>query len=127
MPEFVERDTYLLKGAIREGRFSQTVLEKAYRELSGMSERTYDVNKLQAEICYLMAQNIGRSNSELARRYAQESIDLYRGLNIQTLQDAVPILHEHLPEIMHGGVVEHRLKEILENKGEQNAEETSEA
>lgn len=127
MPEFVEKELYLLKGAIREGRFSQSVLEKAYTELSNMSARTRDVNKLQAEVCYLMAQNIRSGNPQLARKYAQESIDLYRGLDIQTLQDAVPILHERLPEMMHGGVVKYRLQEVLENGGDIDAEKTSEA
>jgi hypothetical protein len=62
--------------------------------------------KLLAEVCFLIAKNyLSQGNSEMARQYAEESIQLYERLGVQSLETATPELARYLPEIMHEGVV----------------------
>lgn len=67
-------------------------------------------NKLLAEICYLIANEYKNKHDLINTKFfANKSFDIYKQLNISSLEDAVPILDKYLPEKMHEGVVETRL------------------
>ena len=70
--------------------------------------------KYQAEKHYANAVLCQRWGDEMrARFYASMAIDLYKKINVQTLQDAAPtrtrIYGIELPDIMHEDVVRERL------------------
>lgn len=114
--EFLEKEIYALKGAIRDSNFTQEILQKSHSWLSNIpqGQRTVELDKLQAEICYLLARGLKSTNTELAKRYAEEAIALYERMNIQSLEEAAPILWEKLPDHMHEGVVKFTLGELLQ-------------
>ena len=104
---------YVIQGAIRTGDYSVSVLKSAHAELSRIGVRTFEVNQLQAEVSFLLAQTLRESDMTRARELARESVGLYERLNIQTLEDAAPMLWERLPDYMHEGVVRNRLNDLL--------------
>lgn len=120
--EFLEKELYALKGAIREKNFAQEVLQESYSWLSNVpkGQRTGELDKLQAEICYLLARDLTRSSRQLAKKYAEEAITLYERLNIESLEEAAPIFWEKLPDQMHEGVVKYTLQELCNKKDVDN-------
>ena len=102
-----------IKGLLKESNYSADALEYAYGRLSGTQERASDVNKLHAEVAYLLANELrGRDNGR-ASELAKESIGLYRRVDVKTMEDSLPILAEALPSYMHEGVVYARLGDLL--------------
>lgn len=74
-------------------------------------ERGYLLNKLMAEVCYLIGLKYKENcDLERAEKFAEMSIRLYERCNISSLKESVPILANLLPEHMHEGVVKSRLK-----------------
>ena len=114
--EFSEKEFYALKGAIRDSNFAQEVLQRSHSWLGNIpqGQRTGELDKLQAEICYLLARSLKLSNRQLAKKYAEEAITLYERMNIQSLEEAAPIFWEKLPDQMHEGVVRSTLRELLQ-------------
>lgn len=113
--ELLEARLHALKGAIRDSSFAHDVLQKSHDWLATVSQeqRTKELDKLQGEICYLLARELKQSNRELAKRYAEEAVTLYEKMSIQSLEEAAPIFWEKLPDQMHEGVVRNILQEVL--------------
>jgi len=67
------------------------------------------LKKLLAEICFLIAQEYKSMDKFKAHKFAEESMNIYRSLHIDSLEDAAPILSSLLPDLMHEGVVQERI------------------
>lgn len=92
--------------------YSLASLEDALALLTevGPEERDNRVNKLLAEVNFLIAVGYKKMNKRQEMlKHAHESIDLYRTINILKLEDSVPILQHLLPDYLHEGVVESKL------------------
>ncbi len=92
-----------------KGNLSLPCLLEQYEVLKTCRVDNRRAIKLRAEICYLLAMNMVGIDPTQAIEFAEESVRLYKSLNIQTIEDATPILHTLLPDLMHEGVVEGRL------------------
>ena len=112
---FSEEEISALKNTLKDHDYSRDSLEMAYLILSQIKDRGRETEKLQAEICYLLAEEIKKTDVFRAKKLAEESIGIYKKLTIQTLEESVPILWEKLPDHMHEGVVKNRLKDILQD------------
>ena len=93
---------------------SLDTLLRQHRKLSEQRELDDRTQKLLAEVCFLIAREyLGQREREKARQFAEQSIELYRQIDTNTLKNALPILARALPDFMHEGVVEERiLKEL---------------
>jgi hypothetical protein len=90
---------------------SEENLLSAYDALQGDDHPSREAWKLLAEICFLLARHYRTTgNEERAKQYANEAVEIYESLRIVTMADAVPILHQYLPDYMHEGVVRHRFQ-----------------
>ncbi len=104
------RPEALLAKVSLEADISLQNLRRHYEDLSQLRERDEHSTKLLAEICFLIAREHDRSgNIPAAERFARESIALYEQIDTESFETAAPILSEHLPELMHEGVVRFRL------------------
>jgi len=85
---------------------SEENLLVSYASLRSVPTLSGTDKKLLAEVCYLLALNYKRLHHfNDTRRYADESIALYKELQINTQEKAAPILFQYLPDLMHEGVV----------------------
>ena len=90
-------------------------LKKSYDTLT-KSELDANGSKLLAEICYLLANDyMAKHDASNAKFFAGKSYDIYKQLDISSLEKAVPILDRYLPGIMHEGVVKSRLLSKIES------------
>jgi hypothetical protein len=94
--------------AVRENPSLPCLIEQ-YKVLEAAQIDDRRARQLGAEICYLIASNMAGKDKVQAREFARKSVRLYKSLNIQTTEEATPLLHTLLPELMHEGVVEARL------------------
>jgi hypothetical protein len=85
---------------------SEDSLLQAYSHLTSLGERGRDGDKLLAEVCFLLALERKKKNDmKGAGKYAEEAVGLYSRLKIQSQEDAIPLLGNLLPDLMHEGVV----------------------
>jgi hypothetical protein len=90
---------------LREDSTLETLL-KAYNLISRVSKHDRNVEKLRAELCFLIAREYSRTGEwKKSRKFAEESVAIYRRLKVDTLESAIPILDWLLPDYMHEGVV----------------------
>ena len=68
-----------------------------------------DIKKLLAELHFLAYRKLLQTDPETALTHAKKSIDMYKKLNINTLEESVPILWWLLPSYMHEGVVKYHI------------------
>lgn len=80
-----------------------------YEHLNVEYSHLVQLKKLLAEICFLIAQEYKSIDKLKAYKFAQESMNIYRDIHIDSLEDAEPILHSLLPDLMHEGVVQERI------------------
>lgn len=79
-----------------------------------VSERERDIQKLFGEVNYLIALEYEKTgNEEKMAQHARTAIEYYKEVSVLSLTDAVPLLTDLLPEIMHEEVIKHRL--MLDN------------
>jgi hypothetical protein len=84
-----------------------------YERLQREPIQLLQLKKLLAEICFLMAQEYKSMDQLKAYKFAQESMDIYKFLQIDSLEDAEPVLNSLLPDLMHEGVVQDRILKNL--------------
>ena len=88
-----------------------------YKALKETKMETMQTKKLLAELSFLIAKEYLKiGNQAEAARYAEESLDFYGDIKIETLDDSVPILSKILPEKMHEGIVKDSLLNLLTRK-----------
>lgn len=100
------------------------LLQVAYAELSGNTLDTPAHKKLLAEVCFLLAtklQSKGDADRKEGANLARQAMELYSQLQIETLEDAAPGFWQHLPDIMHDGVVRNRLAQLLQEFDEETS------
>lgn len=91
--------------ALRDDLSLGTLLEQ-HRKLNKLREFDEQTRKLFAEVCFLTAREYLRlSNRDKAKQFANQSIQLYNGIDTNSLERALPILSHALPDFMHEGVV----------------------
>jgi hypothetical protein len=89
------------------GGLSLDALRREYANVSGREHSGTVKSKLLAELSYLIAvRELRALNVERACLAAEEAVQLYKGLAVQTLEQAAPLLYEYLPDKMHEGVVQ---------------------
>ena len=94
-------------------------LQQAYTTLKSIhiKDMTEEEKKLLGEICFLLAESkiLKGDSAEEVSNLAEESISLYKELNLKTKDECLPILSKFLPDFMHEGVVESRLSNYLKD------------
>jgi hypothetical protein len=88
-------------------------LHSAYEALRQSPNPSRVDRQLLAEVCFLLAMHHNREghadSAGKSKQFKAESIALYKSLEIDDLDRAAPILGNYLPDIMHEGVIRHRL------------------
>jgi len=93
---------------IREILHSRLSLDSLLQQYHRLEEQARDETcaKLLAEIYYLISlEHLRLGNYKESITAANESIVLYEHLNIQTYDQAAPILFKYVPDLMHEDVV----------------------
>ena len=104
-------------------------LEMVYNKLSCLENKVSSLEKRlvpevkitqreAAELAYVLAViHKKEGNIKDARKYARQSIELFEGLDIQTLDDAASLYTVlngiALPDLIHEGVVRDRLSDLF--------------
>lgn len=96
------------KQSILDNPSLQNLLDN-YERLKVEHPLLLQLKKLLAEICFLIAQEYKSTDKLKAYEFAQESMNIYKFLQIDSLEDAEPVLNSLLPELMHEGVVQERI------------------
>ena len=85
---------------------SRSTLLDALDKVDQLSDPDSSAAKLKAELCYLLAREYAIQDAELAEEYAQRSKQLYNQIQVDSFEEAAPLLDWLLPSLMHEGVVE---------------------
>ncbi len=108
-----ESEVFSLAKVVLSQNINYDILLQQHESLKSSELHFTRTKKLLAEVSFLLAKECLKNGDRLnARKYADESIELYSDLNIKTLDAAVPELSNLLPEIMHEGVVRENLSDI---------------